>query len=311
MPAKRGIQRHFLPLLAALGLWGCAPLPPFNSEADNTLRQALDAGFHRESLADYPGLALVYSGATLKKSLTSDPDFRILVFLEGDGAPWSGSGFRPPSDPTPRKSIVLALAIQEVHLRSLEPQRPDRPVVVVYLSRPCQFVTHKALCSPELWASERYGDLVLRLMDEAISQIISSPSVSHGSQKTQPNRVSIYLIGHSGGGTMAALLAGGRADAVCLITLASPLDLAAWTRRQNLSPLAGSIDPARTPEKLAKTQSHHFLGGNDRLVDRPALGVFADRQPGRTVDLMTGVSHSVGWERNWKAIRDKTCLNWD
>lgn len=107
---------------------------------------------------------------------------------------------------------------------------------------------------------------------------------------------------------MAALLAGTREEVKCLITLAAPLDLAAWTSRQNLSPLVGSIDPALDPKKLLRTQSHHFLGQNDALVDLSALGVFAGRQPGRTVDLLAGVSHTAGWARNWKAIRIKTCL---
>lgn len=252
----------------------------------------------------------MHSGALPKEGSSSGSD--LLIFIEGDGAPWSGSGYRPPSDPTPRNSIVLKLAVEEVLLRSEGSQKqPSRPAMVAYLSRPCQFERNNTLCSPELWTSGRYGSLVLGLMDTAIDQIISSSLLSLRGGGAQRSRVSVYLIGHSGGGTVAALLAGIREEVKCLITLAAPLDLAVWTSRKNLSPLTGSSDPAIAPEKLAKIQAHHFVGERDQLIDLPTLGVFADRQPGRTVDLLPGISHTVGWEQNWRAIRDKTCLNAD
>lgn len=301
---------RFLPTLAVFGLFSCAPLPILKQTSHHTVQRALEAGFSQRYLPSYPGLLLVHSGGLPKEGSSSGPDLRILIFIEGDGAPWSGSGYRPPSDPTPRNSLVLKLAVQEVHLRSESSQKQrSRPVVVAYLSRPCQFEPNHALCSPKLWTSDRYGSRVLGLMEAAIDEIISSSLVSLRGDKAQLSQVSVYLIGHSGGGTVAALLAGTREGVRCLITLAAPLDLAAWTSRQNLSPLAGSIDPALDPKKLAKTQSHHFLGQDDTLVDLSALGVFAGRQLGRTVDLLVGVSHTDGWEQNWKVIRGKTCLN--
>lgn|GEM_PF-1746927 len=300
---------RILPTLAIFGLFSCAPLPLLKQTSHHTVQRALEAGFSQQYFLSYPGLVLVHPGGLPKEGSSSGSNLRILIFIEGDGAPWSGSGYRPPSDPTPRNSIVLKLAVQEVHLRSEGSQKQrSRPVVVAYLSRPCQFEPNHALCSPKLWTSDRYGSRVLGLMEAAIDQIISSSLVSLRGDKAQFSQVSVYLIGHSGGGTMAALLAGSRREVNCLVTLAAPLDLAAWTSRQNLSPLDGSIDPALDPKKLAKTQSHHFLGQDDTLVDLPALGVFAGRQPGGTVDLLAGVSHTAGWERNWKAIRTKTCL---
>jgi len=301
---------RILPTLAVFGLSSCAPLPLLKQTSHDTVQRALEAGFSQQHLPSYPGLVLVHSGGLPKEGSSSGSDLRILVFIEGDGAPWSGSGYRPPSDPTPRNSTVLKLAVQEVRLRSEGSQnQSSRPAVVAYLSRPCQFEPNHALCSPKLWTSDRYGSRVLGLMEATIDQIISSSLVSLRGDKAQFSQISVYLIGHSGGGTIAALLAGTRDGVRCLITLAAPLDLAAWTSRQNLSPLAGSIDPARAPERVAKVQSHHFLGRDDTLVDLPALGVFAVRQPGRTVDLLAGVSHTDGWEQNWKVIRGKTCLN--
>jgi hypothetical protein len=300
---------RILPALAIFGLFSCAPLPLLKPTSHHTVQRALEAGFSQQYLPGYPGLVLVHPGALPKEGSSSGSDLRIIVFIEGDGAPWSGSGYRPPSDPTPRNSIVLKLAVQEVHLRSEGSQKQrSRPVVVAYLSRPCQFEPNHALCSPELWTSDRYGNLVLDLMNEAIGQVIYSSLSLLSRENIQITLVSVHLIGHSGGGTVAALLAGSSREVNCLVTLAAPLDLAAWTSRQNLSPLVGSIDPALDPKKLAKTQSHHFLGQDDTLVDLSALGVFAARQPGRTVDLLAGVSHTAGWERNWNAIRTKTCL---
>jgi pimeloyl-ACP methyl ester carboxylesterase len=71
-----------------------------------------------------------------------------------------------------------------------------------------------------------------------------------GSLKQRSGSTRLTLVGYSGGGTIAVLLAARRSDVAEVITVAANLDVGYWTQRDGLSPLTGSLDPA---------------GGNPRL----------------------------------------------
>ena len=77
----------------------------------------------------------------------------------------------------------------------------------------------------------------------------------------------VTLVGWSGGGVMAALVAARREDVAGLVTIAAPLDLAVWTRSRGLSPLQG-LDPADLPP-IAAPQVH-LTGAFDTVV-RPTV----------------------------------------
>ena len=49
------------------------------------------------------------------------------------------------------------------------------------------------------------------------------------------------------------------------VTIAAPLDHAAWTAQHNVQPLVGSLNPADSQE-LRKIPQVHFLGGKDTIV---------------------------------------------
>ena len=124
--------------------------------------------------------------------------------------------------------------------------------------------------------------------------------------KGDPTRLS--LVGHSGGGTIAALLAASRGDVDCLVTLAAPLDTDAWVENKGLSPLTGSQNPVALLDRLGSVRSHHFVGENDSVVRLEALGEFAIITNNRQVHLVPETSHTLGWTDSWKQLRQLTCL---
>ena len=95
--------------------------------------------------------------------------------------------------------------------------------------------------------------------------------------KARTGAEQIVLVGWSGGGVMAALVAARRADVAGLITLAAPLDVAAWTRSRGLSPLQG-LDPADLGP-IAAPQLH-VTGAFDQLVRPAVVGDTARRLAG-------------------------------
>ena len=76
----------------------------------------------------------------------------------------------------------------------------------------------------------------------------------------------LRLVGYSGGGTLAALLAARRADVCQLITVASNLDIERWASHHKVSPLWGSENPASYGAALQHLPQYHLIGGDDQVV---------------------------------------------
>src|SRR5262245_47741315 len=119
----------------------------------------------------------------------------LVVYVESDGATWPAADL-PPADPTPKNALALRLAVAH----------PGGPVA--YLGRPCQYLDDTALeqCDASLWAGARFSERAVAMMDAALG---------HLAQATGARQIA--LVGYSGGGTMAALLAARRLDVECLV----------------------------------------------------------------------------------------------
>ncbi len=61
---------------------------------------------------------------------------------------------------------------------------------------------------------------------------------------------SLTVVGYSGGGAIAALLAAERDDIDRLVTVADNLDYRAWTSKNRMKPLKGSLSPVEHMDKL-------------------------------------------------------------
>lgn len=210
----------------------------------------------------------------------------VTIYIESDGAPWRLPD-EPPADPTPHKPMVLRMAAS------------DPSGAVAYLGRPCQYLeaAELAICNPALWMRGRFSEDAVAASDRAVSRI-----------KEAAGAARVNLVGYSGGGSMAALVAARRKDVACLVTVAAPLDTDAWTRAIDVSPLDYSLNPADAAPQLARIAQTHFQGGKDDLVPPTTSARFLREVPSAKVIKEADFDHACCWEDAWARLRPKSCL---
>jgi hypothetical protein len=204
----------------------------------------------------------------------------LVIYLEGDGRAWSAAGGISP-DPTPVIPLALDLALNDPW--------PD----LAYLARPCQFVRPLHGCHPRYWSTARFAPEVIAAYEEAIAAL----KAARGARR-------LTLVGYSGGGAVAALIAARRNDVDSLITIAAPLDHVAWTAWHGLTPLSLSLNPADMARALGRICQLHLVGGADRNV--PPLTTIrftAELDPAhaRLVEL-PGFDHDCCWLGSWRTL---------
>jgi len=210
----------------------------------------------------------------------------LTVYLEGDGRAFLDT-YHPSSDPTPTDPLALRLALADWR------KRPQ--AAVAYLGRPCQYVLpeHGRGCETALWTQRRYAPEVVDSLDQALDLL---------KQRTATR--SLILVGYSGGGALATLLAAQRQDVTMLITVAANLDLDYWLKRDGLSPLTGSIDPATVAGKLGNLPQVHFMGGRDKVVGadvtRAFLAHLPTKAPVRLIEV-PDFTHECCWVEGWSS----------
>ncbi|WP_122412617.1 alpha/beta hydrolase [Pseudomonas viridiflava] len=210
------------------------------------------------------------------------PAGRLRVYLEGDGHAWA-SATQPSLDPSPRKLLVLRLAI-------------DDPTPNAYLARPCQFVTSPG-CRTALWTDRRFSQEVVTSLSQALDLL-----------KQRYGNQSFELVGYSGGAALALLLAAQRDDVTQVQTLAGNLSTRLWAHIQHLTPLAGSLDPLDYPRRLAGIPQRHFSGTLDEVVPTALAQAYRERLRSgvcNQVVVVEGVSHEAGWDKVWRLWRDR------
>ena len=208
------------------------------------------------------------------------PHSKILrVYIEGDGHAWE-SRTRPSEDPTPRNPVALRLAMADLG-----------PDPVLYLARPCQYVQgeDRRQCSTRYWTSARLGPEVINSLDAAITQA-----------KAACGAEQIALVGFSGGGGAAALLAAMRPDVVFLGTVAGNLDIDAWADLQGVSQLAESLNPKAVAPSLQHLPQRHLSSYTDAVMLPEISEGFcrAVNKPESCV-VISGVPHGGPWQRFW------------
>jgi dienelactone hydrolase len=115
----------------------------------------------------------------------------------------------------------------------------------------------------------------------------------------------LVLVGYSGGGAIAVLLAARRSDVSEIITVAADLDLDYWIHRDSLSPLTGSLDPANVAVQVQKIPQVHFTGSGDRVVGTDVARAYLSHlPPGAPVRLIEvpGFTHDCCWARDWPSL---------
>lgn len=159
----------------------------------------------------------------------------------------------------------------------------------LYLGRPCYHgLANDKGCTPLVWTHERYGSAVVESLLAALERRVG---------RERP----LVLIGHSGGGALALLLAVRLQNACGVVTLAGNLDLAGWTELHGYAPLRGSLDPLAARPLPASQFQLHYAGSEDRqipatLIARAALTL------GGTARVLPAVGHTEGWLQVWPSL---------
>lgn len=206
---------------------------------------------------------------------------QITVFFEGDGsAYWRG---RPSKDPTPRNPVGARLAAV------------DDGESVVYVGRPCQYVQRydRGICHPQVWTLDRFSEDVVVAHDAILDTL-----------KARLGNREFRLVGFSGGGAVAALLALRRCDVRDVRAVASPLNVHGLMAYHKMRRLTGSLDPYDDPA-LKKLPHILFLSSSDEVVSEAALsGYLAAFRGVDTFKLVqiSGLEHTGPWEKRWPEL---------
>jgi dienelactone hydrolase len=210
------------------------------------------------------------------------PAPRLTIYVEGDGLAWI-TGTQVSSDPTPRDPLALRLALAQ----------PEG--AAAYLGRPCQYGDAAASrCPSRYWTSHRFAPEVIAATDRAIDVL---------KQRFGASRLT--LVGYSGGGAVAALVAARRTDVERLVTVAGNLDPQAWTTYQRVQPLVGSLNPADAVEALRALPQWHFVGAKDDNITPALVRGFAERFPAGqrpVVRVEPGFDHHCCWAEQWPRL---------
>ena len=214
------------------------------------------------------------------------PVKQLAIYVEGDGFAWFNAS-TPSSDPTPINPLALRLALAQPGGHA------------VYLARPCQYQLHlEQQCTPEIWTHKRFSSEVVSSTNQAVEQL-----------KQQYGASSLILVGYSGGGAIAALVAARRVDVEHLVTVAGNLDPNAWVDYHHLSALAGSLNPVDGIANLLRIKQVHFAGQEDTNMPPALIGGFANQFPPTSrpeVRTIKGFNHDCCWVKQWPKLWQQT-----
>lgn len=256
---------YWLILLAVSA--GCVPV---SKRFD---RAATDAGLVRSQVEGRG-----FSHAVYRPRDSSFGTTPVHVYLTGDGTPYVRRTLRA-KDPTPRRPVVLDLMALD-------------PAPRLLLGRPCYHgLARTRGCGPDLWTQGRFGEQVLASMAATLARLL-------------PEARPLVLIGFSGGGAIAVLLARRLPNVVGVVTLAGNLDTDAWADLHGYGRLAGSENPVHGVELPPMVKQLHFAGRDDRIVP-PSLILSAAPRLGGQASVLPATTHRHGWRSHWPAILDE------
>jgi len=262
----------------------CSNIKSISDRYNHAHAIAAQAGLKPETIATDSFLLSTYH-----KGL-KNPDKNLMVYIEGDGSAWDKK-YQLSKNPTPKNPLALKLAVK------------DSSESILYIARPCMYLEQEQLqvCPEKFWSSHRYSEEVIL----SINQVINRAT---GMSPTK----SLTLVGYSGGGTVAALVAARRNDVSSLFTIASNLDHEFWTDLHNISPLTGSLDPLDYANNLSIIEQTHFVGAKDKIVPNTVIESYLSKLPLKdkiTINVIKNFDHSCCWEKAWPDLQNAINTN--
>ncbi len=215
------------------------------------------------------------------------PMQKLRIYIEGDGFAWL-SRYQPSNNPTPTDPIALRLVVADSASNTL------------YLARPCQYVAlADPPCNTLVWTQHRFHSAVLASYQQVLDQM-----------KVKWEAQELELIGFSGGGVIAALLAAQRSDVRLLVTVAAPLSINTWVSYHHVSPLTGSLNPIDFTTALRKIPQCHFVGKADTITPEVVLEDYQQQLASdQSHILLEDNSHEHGWTKHWQQTLRRCTAN--
>lgn len=239
---------------------------------------AQHAGLNRNDIQTKTFLIATWSRIT-------PPAHLLRVYIEGDGFAWK-SRTQPSDDPTPHNPIGLTLAAA------------DKNQNVLYLARPCQFIGPPlpAYCDKSVWTNDRFSPFVIDAMNDALNHVV----------KHYPG-VKLELIGYSGGGNIAAILAERRADVRSLRTVAGNLDVAYVNATHHVSAMPEAVSAIESASALRTMPQLHLSGDADKTVTPDVAQRFQRAVGGQCsqVEVVRNMAHGSDWAALWPQLLAK------
>ncbi len=208
-----------------------------------------------------------------------DKDGPYVFYIEGDGSINRGR-YAVADNPTPAEIMLLRLAAFDV--------RPN----VIYVARPCQYtpVELNPNCSQVYWTEKRIAEEVI----ESINIVINSIS----------NGKSVSLIGFSGGGGVAILVAARNKHIKDIITIAGNLDTDNFSKHHKVYALKESLNPINHAIKINNIPQLHLSGDKDTIVPNNIIQGYVKASLSNCIQQKTfyNVTHTKGWNKVWHEV---------
>lgn len=255
-------------LLTALFLSGCSPVPTLEERKTTALQL-----FHDKTVVQKDIKTSSFTLFSIQKTSDTCKDKSMHIYIEGDGLAWVTRS-RISDDPTPLNPVALSLMTR------------DESNCKVYIARPCQYIKENG-CDNKYWTSHRFNTKIIQSFDEALDNLKQSYKNS-----------SFTLVGYSGGGAIATLLASKREDVATLITVAGNIDTDTWVKKHGISPLDGSLNPANFAATLQNTPQYHLIGENDTIIPKEIFLSYQSKfqHKENLHHSLHKATHSSGWD---------------
>lgn len=200
----------------------------------------------------------------------------VRVYLEGDGAPFDASGRVVSLDPRARSSLVMDLA------------SVDATGVVV--ARPC-YHRQDARCHPWFWTDGRYSEEVVASMAQVMQTLVNRYQLAE-----------LTIVGYSGGGVLAVLLADRLPAVTAVITIAANLDVEAWQQANDFSVMDGSLNPATVDVMRPELAQLHLFGRDDDQIRPENYSRYFAKHPRSRQLHVDGFNHACCWRDIWPDV---------
>ena len=271
------MKNSFLLLTISFIFSSCiGSIPTPEKRKENALALVENKGFSEVDIK-----TSTFSLFSLQNNQIDCKNKNLKVYIEGDGLAWITRNTIS-ENPSPINATAIKLMNQ------------DSDKCKVYLARPCQFITSNK-CDKKYWTSHRFSSEVLKSYEESLDYL-----------KSKYENKSFTLIGYSGGGAIATLLASKKDDIKMLITIAGNLDTDKWTSYHKITKLDGSLNPSSYSNKLKNIKQYHLIGEKDGIIPQEIFLSYLSKfdKKDKISHRFFNTDHNCCWEKSYKIFLD-------